>query len=233
MEEWVILFKDRVIARFTISEGQCLVIGRGKEADVVINNTAVSRRHSSLELKDGQYYLADLLSMNGTRVNRRKIRSATPISKSDMLNIGKFVLKPARDLDDAVEKPAASVAKDYEGGDMTRYVSSIYNETALRKKKVNQKDRELIVLEGKASPVKLVLKGKGIKAGKDRACDLVLSGLFLGQIQFTIIYRKEGYVIAHHAGLRKTRVNGKILTRTRLLKSMDLIQVGGIKIRFA
>lgn len=233
MEEWVILFKDRVIARFTISEGQCLVIGRGKEADVVINNTAVSRRHSSLALKEGQYYLADLLSMNGTKVNRRKIRSATPINTSDQLNIGKFVLKPARELDDAQEiKPAASVARDYDGADMTRYVSGICDETDLRKKKVTAKDRELTVLAGKASPVKLVLKGKGITAGKDRACDLVLSGLFLGQIQFTIIYRKEGYVIAHHAGLRKTWVNGKRLTRNRLLKKLDVIQVGGIKIRF-
>ncbi|NTV14121.1 MAG: FHA domain-containing protein [Desulfobulbaceae bacterium] len=233
MEEWVILFKGRVIARFSISEGQCLVIGRGQEADVVINNPAVSRRQSSLELKNGQYYLADLLSMNGTKVNRKKIRSPTPISKSDQLSISKFDLKPAQQLLEAAAlKPAASMAKDYEDGDLTRYVSGIYNETDLRKKKVTPKDRELTVLEGHASPAKLILKGKGITAGKDSACDLLLSGFFLGKIQFTIACRKEGYVIAHVAGLRKTWVNGKRLLRNRLLQSMDVIQVGGIKIRF-
>ncbi len=234
MEEWVILFKDRVIARFTISEGQCLVIGRGKEADVVINNVAVSRRQTSLELKDGQYYLADLLSMNGTKVNRKKIRSSTPISKSDQLSISKFVLKPAQDVTDAVEiKPVASVAREYDDGDMTHYVSGIYNETDLRKKKLTPKDRELTVLEGNAAPVKLVLQGKGIKAGKDASCDLQLSGLFIGKIQFTITCRKEGYVIAHQTGFRKTRVNGKELTGNRLLMAMDVISVGKIKIRFA
>lgn len=233
MEEWVILFKNRLITRFTISEGQCLVIGRGKGADVVINNTAVSRRHTSLALKEGQYYLADLLSMNGTKVNRRKIRSAVPVNRTDQLNIGKFILKPAKELGDAVEiLPAASVARDYEEGDMTHYVSGIYNETDLRTKKSPCKDRELTVLEGEASPAKLVLKGKGIEAGKDPSCDLVLSGFFLGKIQFSIVCRKEGYFISHVAGLRKTSVNGEKLIKTRLLKPLDVIQVGDIKIRF-
>jgi pSer/pThr/pTyr-binding forkhead associated (FHA) protein len=233
MEEWLIIFKDRIVASFTISEGQCLVIGRGREADVLIPNSSVSRRHSSLELKDGQYYLADLRSMNGTKVNRRKIRSATPISKSDQLSIGKFILKPAKELDAAVEiKPAASVAKDYEDGNMTRYVSGIYNETDLRRKKTPQKDRELTVLAGHATPARLVLKGKGIKAGTDRSCDLLLSGFFMGKIQFAIYSRKEGYFVAHIAGLRKTWVNGKRLTKARLLKALDVIQVGRIKIRF-
>lgn len=234
MDEWVILFKNRVITRFTISEGQCLVIGRGKDADVVINNTAVSRRHSSLELKEGEYYLADLRSMNGTRVNGRKVRSAIPIEKSDNLHIGKFTLKPAQELGKEVEiKPAASVSKDYEDGDMTRYVSGIYNKTDLRKKKAVPKNRELHVLEGQATPTRLILKGKGIKVGTDRACDLVLSGFFMGKIQFTIIYRQDTYIITHQAGLRKTWVNGKKLTQSRLLKPLDIIQVGGIKIRFA
>lgn len=233
MEEWVILFKDRVVARFAIGEGQCLVIGRGKDADVVINNTAVSRRHTSLELKDGQYYLADLRSMNGTKVNRRKIRSATPINKSDQLNVGKFVLKPTKELDNAAEiKPVASVARDYDGGDVTRYVSSIYDETDLRRKKSPQKDRELTVLAGNASPARLVLKGKGIKAGTDRSCELVLSGFFMGKIQFSIFCRQEGYFVVHVGGLRKTWLNGKKLTKAKMLKALDVIQVGGIKIRF-
>ena len=233
MEEWVVLFKNRVVARFTISEGQCLVIGRGKDADVVINNTAVSRRHSSLGLKDGQYYLADLQSMNGTRVNGRKVRSAVPIERSDELNVGKFVLKPARELGDSGKVEAvASVAKDYEDANLTRYVSGIYNKTDLRRKKAVPKNRQLTVLEGKVAPAQLILKGKGVKAGKDPACELVLSGFFLGKIQFTIIHRKEGYFIYHVGGLRKTRVNGGTLTRGRLLQTLDVIQVGGIRIRF-
>lgn len=233
MEEWVILFKDRIIQRFSISEGQSLVIGRGRDADVIIHNTAVSRRHSSLELKDGQYYLADLRSMNGTRVNGKKIRSAVPISKSDELNIGKFDLQPAGDLgDDEMLKPAASVACDYEDADMTRYVSGIYNKSNLGKKKVESKNRALTALTGHVSPTTLVLKGKGIKAGKDSDCDLVLSGFFLGKIQFTIICRKEGYFIYHAGGLRTTRVNGVKLSKGRQLKALDVIQVGGIKIRF-
>jgi len=234
MEEWAILFKNRIIQRFSISEGQSLVIGRGRDADVIIHNTAVSRQHSALELKGGQYYLADLRSMNGTRVNGKKIRSAVPIRKSDELQVGKFDLKPARELsEEELQKPVASVARDYEDADMTRYVSGIYNKPDLGKKKVESKNRALTVLTGQVSPTTLVLKGKGIKAGKDPGCDLVLSGLFLGRIQFTIISRKEGYFIYHVGGLRTTRVNGVKLTKGWQLKALDVIQIGGIKIRFS
>lgn len=233
MEEWVVLFKSRVVASFTISEGQCLVIGRGPEVDVVIDNSTVSRRHTSLELKNGQYFIADLLSMNGTKVNRKKIHSAIPISKSDQLSISKFDLKPAKELIVGAElQRISSAPRDYADGDMTHYVSGIYNETDLRHKKVPPKPRELTVIAGNATPAKLIIKGKTIKVGKDSACDLRLSGLFLGNIQFTIIHRKEGCFIAHHSGFRKTMVNGKRLTGLQQLKAMDVIQVGGIKIRF-
>jgi pSer/pThr/pTyr-binding forkhead associated (FHA) protein len=236
MEEWVILLKNRIIARFTISEGQTLVIGRGREADVVIHNTAVSRQHSSLELKSGQYYLADLHSMNGTRVNGKKIRSATPINKTDELSIGKFNLQPAKNLKDLIDeetiRPAASMGSDLADADMTCYVSNIYDKTNLGKKKSDPKNRGLTVLEGLASPTKLALKGKTVNVGKDPSCDLILSGLFLGKIQFTLTFRPEGYFIAHVGGLRQTRLNDAKLTTTKLLKPMDIIQVGGIRIRF-
>ncbi|MBU0673998.1 MAG: FHA domain-containing protein [Proteobacteria bacterium] len=236
MEEWVILFKKRVILHFTINEGQCLVIGRDNEADVIIPNTAVSRKHSTLELRDGQYYLADLLSMNGTRVNRKKIRSSTPISKMDRLNIGKFTLKPADDLsDEEKSEEAASVARNYaeEAGDRTVYVSGIFNETDLRKKKEANLNRQLTVLAGKASPARLLLHGQDVKAGKDPTCNLILSGFLMGKIQFSIVFRKKGYLISPGSGFRKTCLNGEKLMREKLLKPLDIITVGSVRIRFS
>jgi hypothetical protein len=49
MDEWAIVLNDRIIKRFSIEEGQSLTIGRGQESDIVVDNTAISRQHCSLE----------------------------------------------------------------------------------------------------------------------------------------------------------------------------------------
>ncbi|MEN9797541.1 MAG: hypothetical protein RL653_1237 [Pseudomonadota bacterium] len=54
------------------------VIGRGKHCDFVINSGKVSREHAQIILDNGEYYIEDLGSSNGTwfqkqRIKRRKI----------------------------------------------------------------------------------------------------------------------------------------------------------------
>ena len=74
MDEWALILNDRIIKRFYIEDGQSLTIGRGNESDVVVDNTAISRQHCTLELKNETYYLTDLYSLNGTKVNGKKIK---------------------------------------------------------------------------------------------------------------------------------------------------------------
>ena len=95
MDEWAIVLNDRIIKRFTIEEGQSLTIGRGQESEIVVENTAISRQHCSLELKGGVYYLTDLYSLNGTQVNGQKVVSAVPVDKTDLIHVSKFILQPS------------------------------------------------------------------------------------------------------------------------------------------
>lgn len=50
-------------------------IGRSDENDVVIDDTSVSRRHAQLVMRNGQVFLEDLQSSNGTLVDGRKVAS--------------------------------------------------------------------------------------------------------------------------------------------------------------
>jgi hypothetical protein len=57
---------------------QRFLIGRGKDCDLVINNTKVSREHAAVVREGGEFFIEDLDSSNGTwfneqRVERRKI----------------------------------------------------------------------------------------------------------------------------------------------------------------
>jgi FHA domain len=46
-----------------------LLLGRSRDCDVVLESSAVSRRHARLLFRDGQWVLCDLGSKNGTTVN--------------------------------------------------------------------------------------------------------------------------------------------------------------------
>lgn len=86
--------QDRVIQEFGIQDGQTLVVGRGAEADVVIDNTAVSRRHVSLQVLNGTRFAGDLGSSNGTQFNGTKVTVRTAVDSGDVVTIGKFRLEP-------------------------------------------------------------------------------------------------------------------------------------------
>jgi pSer/pThr/pTyr-binding forkhead associated (FHA) protein len=68
-----------------------MTIGRRPESDIFLDDVTVSRDHALLVRRNGEYYLDDLGSLNGTYVNRRRIESQR-LSDGDELQIGKFKL---------------------------------------------------------------------------------------------------------------------------------------------
>ncbi len=83
------------IVQFEIDGGNpTRVIGRdAKEADVVLADDSVSRRHARIELKNGSIWISDLGSLNKTKVNGRDIGvSASPLQPSDKVKLGDVTL---------------------------------------------------------------------------------------------------------------------------------------------
>lgn len=224
MEEWALLLNNRIIRRFEIGEGQTLTIGRGQDADITVDNNAISRQHSSLELKGGTYYLTDLYSLNGTKVNGQKIDSAVPIKKSDLIEIGKFTLKPAEALTDEGETESSS--SSMEGMDQTIFVSSRPKKNAVSAQDI------LRVIEGFATPSTLVLTGlNSVKIGKDASCDMVISGLLVAKTQYFITRNGDGFNLTPGSGWRKVFLNNDKITRETKLKKGDVITVAGTSLQ--
>jgi predicted Zn finger-like uncharacterized protein len=67
-------------------EKTVVVIGRS-EADLVLNDTEVSRRHAQIELKGGAVILRDLKSTNGTYINEQRI-SMQPLENQAEFRVG-------------------------------------------------------------------------------------------------------------------------------------------------
>jgi two-component system, NtrC family, response regulator AtoC len=57
-----------------IDEGATLLFGRGEDADVVVDDKGVSRRHAEISLREGRLLVRDLGSRNGTRVGATLLR---------------------------------------------------------------------------------------------------------------------------------------------------------------
>jgi pSer/pThr/pTyr-binding forkhead associated (FHA) protein len=230
MNEWTISLNDKLIKSFTIKEGWKLTIGRGADADVIVDNTAISREHTSLKLKDGLYILSDLGSLNGTFVNGKKINGTEYITQDDDIKLGKFKLSVGKGSE---QELTSSYGAHPDTDDKTIIVSSKQLAGMAKDSDVKKPEHQLILMEGNAAPKKISLKGKSsIKLGKALSCDMVLSGFFIADAQFYIVQHKDKYKIIPQRSWAKTFVNGIKIRDEQILKKGDIIKIRSTKIRF-
>lgn len=232
MEEWAIVLHDRPVRKFTISEGKKITIGRGAEANVVIDNTAISRVHAALELRDGVYYIHDLKSTNGTTVNGERVTDMLPIAKDDLVELGKFRLLPAAALTGAAV--SSSFAADMGGADETMFMSSKNVKPEQRSRVGGAVERpRLVVISGDATPPELGLKGKSsVKIGSGPGCDLRVKGWLVAAAQCYLIKRDERYLLVPQSSWAATRVNGLKIKEEKELLAGDVIAIRKTQIRF-
>ncbi|MCA9063557.1 MAG: diguanylate cyclase [Planctomycetaceae bacterium] len=69
------------------------LLGRDPVCDVVLNQTAVSRRHAAIDLTDDGYVVRDLNSTNGTFLDDEKIEGEVLLQGGELIRIGNTVLK--------------------------------------------------------------------------------------------------------------------------------------------
>jgi phosphoserine phosphatase RsbU/P len=68
-------------------EGASVVLGRHPACDVVLESGAVSRQHARILNLDGNFYVEDLHSRNGTLLNGLPVTGRQPLSDDDQLGI--------------------------------------------------------------------------------------------------------------------------------------------------
>jgi hypothetical protein len=70
-----------------------MVFGRSRSADVRIQQSLVSRRHSEFYESDGRLMIRDLGSTNGTRVNQLRIEVPTELLDGDLVTLGSVTFR--------------------------------------------------------------------------------------------------------------------------------------------
>ena len=229
--DWTLLLHDRVITHFTILEGTKLTIGRSEEADISIDNTAISRLHAALELKGGIHFLTDLGSTNGTTVNGERISGTVPVTEKDTITIGKFRLMPEHVAGEQASK-SYSTAMDID--DQTVFVSAATRQPLREQaQQASQADHKLVVIDGEAEPKELSLKGKSsVKIGKDPASDMVIGGFLVARAQCFVVSKKDRFFIVPQSSWAATKLNEVSIKNEHLLRKGDTIEIRSVKLRF-
>lgn len=90
--------QDGAAKDFEIGE-RSITIGRSPDADIILLDEKVSRVHCGIRLWDGEFYIKDLKSKNGTYVNGRRVE-VSKLKSSDVIKIGSYTF--------TFEQPAGS-----------------------------------------------------------------------------------------------------------------------------
>jgi hypothetical protein len=64
------------------------VLGRSREADVIVEDPNVSRRHAEVRPSGGSWIVRDLGSTNGVKVNGRRIQGPQSLKRGDVIELG-------------------------------------------------------------------------------------------------------------------------------------------------
>jgi hypothetical protein len=78
--------------RITLGEAP-ITIGRAEDSTLVITDDFASARHARLVPRDGQWFVEDLGSTNGTYLDRGKVSAPTPVPLGVPIRIGRTSLE--------------------------------------------------------------------------------------------------------------------------------------------
>ncbi|MEW5740204.1 MAG: FHA domain-containing protein [Myxococcota bacterium] len=114
----LVISEGKEAGREFVFDQDSVLIGRTSECDVILYDPGVSRRHARIFVEDGEFFVEDVGSSNGTQVNGEVIKRQ-PLKDGDSISLGPvvFAFKPTE------LEPATAEEQVGEGGAHTRIVS--------------------------------------------------------------------------------------------------------------
>ncbi|MBO6199912.1 MAG: FHA domain-containing protein [Psychrobacter sp.] len=111
---WQLNALTEALGDLTLSVSDSLSVGRGSDNDVVLGSKQVSRNHAVLSVLNGELYVKDLESSNGTFINEQRIEGnkSQRLNANDTLGFASFDFQVnvpvAATLDNEQAAPAVS-----------------------------------------------------------------------------------------------------------------------------
>ena len=88
----IILAMENVVLREIVLAKERITIGRGPQNDIVIDDRAISAEHAVIVAVDGDSFLEDLNSTNGTQINGQPVKKHF-LQTGDVVELAQFQLR--------------------------------------------------------------------------------------------------------------------------------------------
>ena len=79
-------------------------IGRDPDCDCILSNSTVSAHHTRLSYHHAQWWVDDLFSTNGTRLNDEQLNSPTVVVNGDIIKCGEIFITIMLKKEDPADK---------------------------------------------------------------------------------------------------------------------------------
>jgi len=155
---WQLNALTEALGDLTLTVSDSLSIGRGSDNDVVLGSRQVSRNHAVLSVLDGQLYVKDLDSSNGTFINEQRIEGneSSHLKANDTLGFASFSFQvqasatPATTSESETLAPVATeepVVDTHENADTATVLETPASEPVTEEQVVEESVLEESVLE--------------------------------------------------------------------------------------
>ncbi|NBU48229.1 MAG: FHA domain-containing protein, partial [Flavobacteriales bacterium] len=196
-----------LVKKIQLLKGKILEIriGKSDDNDIIIKNNVISKYHAQLIYdQEGDLYIIDLSSTNGTFVNGQKIVSSTPIkiNKTDKITLSKG-----------------------EG------VMIVFNPDDYSSRKSEIKDFGNVDTGSSSTIIEKLKKKKQIIVGRNPNCDVLINNPSVSR-QHAVIERvsQSEYSIKDLGSLNGTFVNGRRISGATKVTNKDVILIGRFRI---
>lgn len=188
-------------------------IGRGPGNELVLNNLSVSRRHARIIRTNGELALEDLGGEGGVKLNDQPVKGTVPIGLGSMFEIGAYTITvDSAPVAGAAAAPPPAVVPDLRATTRFRVASFLPAE---------------IIHGGESIP----LTEATLDIGRHAGAGIQLRGWLVAPIQVQIVRDGPGHRVRHIAGVRRLRLNGKVV-RDAKLSDGDRFEVAGASFQY-
>ena len=162
---WQLNALSEALGDLTLTVSDSLSVGRGSDNDVVLGSKQVSRNHAVLSVLNGELYVKDLESSNGTFINEQRIEAnkSTNLAANDTLGFASFSFQVSAPVAATLangqaaplvtDEPALSASADTVGELAPAAAEPVIEEPVVKETKIEEL---LPVADTPAEPVEIV-----------------------------------------------------------------------------
>ena len=239
MAKLILTLDNAILGEFQLDKVRT-TIGRRSASDIHIDNLAISGEHAAILQVDHDFYLEDVGSTNGTRVNGKLIKKHL-LQHADVIVLGKYQLKYLSEAALSVTTSSNAASASKENINQNPMAAESLAEQAIIPAPIATASvapvavvADLPDAEATTVAIAKIKLLNGSNVGRELTINKALTTLGKVGIQVAVINRRpHGYFITHIEGKVFPIVNGhSIGAQAYALNHNDIIELAGAEMMF-